>query len=421
MNPKLEAEVEEPAFVEQVTGSIGEKPTLARGLARSYGDASLNEHVISTLRLNRIIHLDETTGEIECEAGTSLADIIDLILPAGWFLPVTPGTKFITVGGAIASDVHGKNHHVDGCFSEHLVHLDISTGNGTLRCSSSENADLFYQTVGGMGLSGVIVSARFRLKKVETAYIIQERIRCKNLDAVITALKANPEVTYSVAWTDVGQTGKSLGRSVLLLGEHAKQEDLPSSIKDPLKLPAKKKIGLPFNFPSFTINGLSIKIFNLLFYMKNGSRKSEIIDLDTYFYPLDSVNDWNRVYGKTGFTQYQFVIPMERGEEGLLEILQYISESKYSSFLSVLKLFGKSEPKAIRSFPKEGYTLTIDVKVDAGIQAFIDGLDDLVEKHNGKVYLAKDAFSRLGKKQLPQFDGHEKSRFESALIRRLRK
>lgn len=421
MHPKLEAEINEPAFRDQVSNCLTEKSVLARGLARSYGDASLNDRVVSMLKLNRIIDFDSHSGEIECEAGTSLAQIIDVVLPHGFFLPVTPGTKFITVGGAIAADVHGKNHHIDGCFSEHVLFMDVMIDDATvLRCSKDENPDLFYRTVGGMGLTGVILSARFRLKDVETAFIVQKRVRCKDLKEVIEAFNRHSHATYSVAWLDVGAKGKRLGRSVLLIGEHAKSSDLPKSIKGSLSLPKKTELSVPFNLPKFTINSLSIKAFNLLYYLKNGTRDRQLIDLDSYFYPLDSVHHWNKVYGSNGFTQYQFVIPMETSEQGLTEILNYISASNYSSFLTVLKLFGRSNPLAERSFPRPGYTLAVDFKIDNGINAFIGGLDDLVEKYGGRIYLAKDAYSRLGKQQLTAFNARQSQHFNSALMKRLR-
>ncbi|MFT4526427.1 MAG: decaprenylphospho-beta-D-ribofuranose 2-oxidase [Bacteroidia bacterium] len=420
MYPKVDAQVDEPAFVEDISRSLKSNTVLARGMARSYGDASLNDHVVSTLNCNRIIDFNTDSGELECEAGATLDLIIDLILPKGFFLPVTPGTKFVTVGGAIAADIHGKNHHIDGCFGKHVVFLDLLIEDGSvLRCSPEEYPDRFYKTIGGMGLSGVIVKARFRLKRVSTAYINQKVIKCRNLDEIMSAFENNQDSTYSVAWLDTSQTGKGIGKSVLLLGEHANESDLTGSKKNPLELPKKKSVSLPFNFPAFTINPLTIKVFNVLFYLKNRNTEKAIIDLDSYFYPLDAIHNWNRIYGKPGFTQYQFVIPMERSREGLQEILAFIAENKRLSFLTVLKMFGKADEKAKLSFPKEGYTLTIDLNVNKGIEEFIAGLDDLVEKYDGRVYFAKDAFSRLGRKDITRFNLKENRTFNSRLADRL--
>ena len=420
MHPRLEAQVESPAFLEDVQKALTNAPILARGMARSYGDASLNHHVVSMLECNRILDLDLETGEVECEAGTTLEQVIDLVLPKGFFLPVTPGTKFVSVGGAIAADVHGKNHHVDGCFSRHVVWLDLMVEDGSvIRCSPEQNSEYFYRTVGGMGLSGIILRARFRLKKVETAYIEQDVVKCKNLDEIMLAFEENADSTYSVAWVDTSQTGKQIGRSVLLVGEHLQASECTKV--EPLKLPSKAEIGLSFNFPSFTINALSIKAFNTLFYLKHRNAKGKIIDLDTYFYPLDAIQYWNRVYGKPGFTQYQFVIPMQRSREGLEEILAYIAKHRRLSFLTVLKMFGEADERAFLSFPKKGYTLTIDLNINKGIEQFIAGLDDLVEKYEGRVYLAKDALSRLGRRDMEKFSLKPKQerRFNSLLADRL--
>ena len=420
MHPKMMAEVDEPAFLDDIRKSLKSDSVLARGMARSYGDASLNDHVVSMLNCNRILDFDAELGEIECEAGITLDQIIELILPDGFFLPVTPGTKFVTVGGAIAADVHGKNHHVDGCFGKHVVFLDLMVEDGSvLRCSPEHYPDRFYKTIGGMGLNGIIVKARFKLKRVSTAFIKQKVIKCRNLDEIMSAFENNQKSTYSVAWLDTSQTGKDIGKSVLLVGEHAVESDLPNRKKNPLELPKNKAIGLPFNFPSFTINPVTIKVFNILFYLKNRNTEKSLIDLDSYFYPLDSIHDWNRVYGKPGFTQYQFVIPMKRSRDGLQEILAFIAKNKRLSFLTVLKMFGKADENAKLSFPKEGYTLTIDLNVNKGIEAFIAGLDDLVEKYDGQVYFAKDALSRLGKKSITQFNLKENRKFNSKLADRL--
>ena len=309
---------------------------------------------------------------------------------------MTPGTKFITVGGAVASDIHGKNHHTEGTFSNHLHWIDLLTADkGIVRCSKHENADLFWATCGGMGLTGIIVRACFSLKRVETAYIRQKSIKAKNLDHILDLLEEYGHYTYSVAWIDCLSRGNSLGRSILLLGEHALMDDLSEKQKkQPFRTHKTSPLFIPFDFPSFTLNRLSVSAFNFLFYNKtrSGIRES-VIHYDPYYYPLDVIHHWNRIYGKRGFTQYQFVIPMEGGREGMKRILKKVTESGESSFLSVLKIFGKEKQRGLL-FPTEGYTLTLDFPITKSVFRLLDELDRMVTELGGKVYLTKDV--RLG-------------------------
>jgi FAD/FMN-containing dehydrogenase len=314
-----------------------------------------------------------------------------VIVPKGWFLPVTPGTKFITVGGAVASDVHGKNHHVDGCFSHHVLEMDVLTSSGeTITCSPTENVDLFEATCGGMGLTGVITRVKFDLKKIETSYIKQKQIKAENLDEVISLFDEYKNYTYSVAWIDCLKKGKHFGRSILILGEHAKFEDLDASKKsDPLTLPKKKQITFPFNLPSWVLNTLTVKIFNALYYGKNIKKETNnVVSYEPFFYPLDAILHWNRGYGKKGFVQYQFVLPLE-AKDGLVAILKEISDAGMGSFLAVLKIFGEQD--SLISFPKEGYTLALDFPVRNGLLEFLDRLDEIVLKYGGRLYMSKDA------------------------------
>ncbi len=229
---------------------------IPRGNGRCYGDASLSNQIISSLRLNKFIDFNRENGIIECEAGVLLSSILEVCVEAGFFLPVTPGTKYITVGGAIASDVHGKNHHVDGCFSDHVIHFDLLNEQGeVIRCSKEENSDLFWSTVGGMGLTGFIISARFQLKKIQSAYIRHEAIKAENLDEIFKLFDESESWTYTVAWIDCLQKGKNIGRSILMRGEHARVNELPIKFKqNPLKLKEKKKLTVPFFFPSFALS-----------------------------------------------------------------------------------------------------------------------------------------------------------------------
>lgn len=396
--PSVKANEYEPQSLEEFKEAVlSNNKIIARGNGRCYGDASLQNDVISTQKWNKFIEFDREIGFIEVEAGVLLSDILEVSVPAGFFITVTPGTKFITVGGAIASDVHGKNHHVDGCFSEHLIYFDLMVDSGEiLRCSRNDNQELFWATIGGMGLTGVILSARFLMTKIETAYIKNEAIQAKNLDEIFKLFEESESWTYTVAWLDCLQKGESLGKSIMLRGEHATLAEVPEKIKkNPLKIKKKPKLNIPFFFPNFALNPLSIKIFNWLYFNKQIKKHvKNFVDYDQFFYPLDMVHNWNRIYGKNGFIQYQFVIPKENGLEGMREILKTIAESGNGSFLVVLKLFGENNPKAYNSFPQPGYTLALDFKVNKDLNRLIQKLDDIVEKNGGRIYRTKDAMSK---------------------------
>ncbi|MDK7374447.1 MULTISPECIES: FAD-binding oxidoreductase [Weeksella] len=397
--PEIIAKEYTPQTIEEIQEVLAQEPTIiARGNGRCYGDASLQDTLLSTKRLNYFIDFDRDNGIIECESGVLLSEIIEVIIPEGFFIAVTPGTKFITVGGAIASDVHGKNHHVDGCFSEHVLYFDLMIENGeVLRCSREENAAYFWATIGGMGLTGIILSARFQLKKIETAYIQQEAIQAQNLDEMYQLIDESESWTYTVAWIDCLQKGKNLGKGLLLRGEHAVRKQLSGKLyEQPLTVKKKFHLNIPFNFPSFVLNPWSIKIFNFLYYHKQLKKKSgQIIDIDSFFYPLDAVFHWNRIYGKKGFIQYQFVIPKENGKEGMRKILETIAQSGNGSFLVVLKLFGLNNPQAYNSFPFPGYTLALDFKLNKNLPQLVKRLDALVKQYDGRIYRTKDAMSDI--------------------------
>ncbi|WP_265429604.1 FAD-binding oxidoreductase [Chryseobacterium sp. YIM B08800] len=370
---------------------------IARGNGRCYGDASLGESIFSTKKLNKFISFDRLNGIIECESGVLLSDVLEISVAQGYFLYVTPGTKFISVGGAIASDVHGKNHHSEGCFSEYVIDFKLMTENGDIIiCSKEENSEKFYATIGGMGLTGIILSARFKLKNIETAYIRQESIKAENLDEIFRLFDESESWTYTVAWIDCLQKGKDIGRSILMRGEHAFAHELPQKFsKNPLRLKKKFSPTVPFYFPGFILNALTVKLFNLLYYKKQTQKElKNIIDYETYFYPLDAINDWNKIYGKSGFIQYQMVIPKENGKEGMKKILETIANSGNGSFLAVLKLFGKNNPEAYNSFPIEGYTLALDFKVNSKLEKLVEQLDKTVQEFGGRIYLTKDSMSK---------------------------
>jgi decaprenylphospho-beta-D-ribofuranose 2-oxidase len=383
--------------------------SIARGNGRSYGDASLNpDATIDMLRLDRLIAFDEGTGTLTCEAGVVLSDIVTAFVPRGWFPPVTPGTQMVTIGGMIASDVHGKNHHVAGSFGDHVDWIDLDLGDGrVLRCSPSEHAELFAATCGGMGLTGVIVRAAFRMLKIETAYIRQRTVRAGNLEQALAAFEQSHGATYSVAWIDCLVTGKALGRSAILLGEHARAAELDEPSRfDPLHRAARKPKSVPVNFPDFALSGFNVKLFNQLYYAMQRPGDA-LVGLDPYFYPLDALSDWNRIYGRRGFVQYQCVLPLATSEAGLRRLIEAISAARAGSFLAVLKRMGPAS-FGLLSFPMEGYTLALDFPATAANLALLETLDSITADHGGRVYLTKDArvspqMFAQGYPRLPEF------------------
>ena len=367
--------------------------SITRGLGRCYGDSALWQNIISSLKLNRMLEFKEYAGILTCEAGVSLKEILEVFVPRGWFLPVTPGTKFVTVGGAIAADVHGKNHHKEGTFSDHLLSVKIMLPDGSiLRCSETENPEILKAICGGMGLTGIILHATFKLRKIETAFIKQKTVKARDINEIMNLFKKHDSSTYSVAWIDCLATGNSLGRSILILGEHAMVDDLKglNISEGPLDVKKKKKFTIPFTLPDFVLNQFTARAFNALYYTSSSQKRCSIVDYDTFFYPLDRVNNWNKLYGSTGFTQYQCVLPKQVSQKGLKEILNMISTSGIGSFLAILKLMGPANSNLI-SFPMEGYTLALDFPITAKLFPFLDELDKIVLEYGGRLYLAKDA------------------------------
>jgi FAD/FMN-containing dehydrogenase len=393
--PVVDAEVRSFSGAGDIAPEVAKSGrTIVRGMGRSYGDASLGPHVLSCLKLNKILAFDPAQGIVTCQAGVTLAELLEVFVPRGWFLPVTPGTKFITVGGAIAADVHGKNHHRDGCFSRHVHRILLARGDGeVVACSPQSDNDLFEMTCGGMGLTGAILEATFSLRPIESVYVRQEILKAENLDEIMRHFDASQDWTYTVAWIDCLARGENLGRSLLMRGEHATRDELdtPPQRAAPLTLARRRMLGIPFMMPGFLLNRHTVRAFNALYYWKNSrSTDPHLTDYDSFFYPLDFVNQWNRIYGAKGFTQYQVVIPLDKSREGLQKILERIGEKGWGSFLAVLKLFGRHEEKPM-SFPMEGYTLALDFPVCDGLLLFLDELDELVVGYGGRVYMAKDA------------------------------
>ena len=368
---------------------------ISRGLGRSYGDAALNlnNNVILHEQMNRLLSFDAETHVLACEAGASLDTIIHTFLPRGYFLPITPGTKYVTVGGAMAADIHGKNQHQDGSFASCVVEFDLLAASGeVVTCSRTQNTNMFWATLGGMGLTGVILEAKIRLMPVESAYLTVDYRRIDHLDNLLAQMsERDSQCRYSVAWIDCLAGGKSLGRSVLMLGDHTSYTDLPAKLRGkPLIGPKKRKATVPFFLPSFVLNPLSVKAFNAFHYARHSNRTA-VVDYDSFFYPLDSVLQWNRLYGRRGFLQYQVVLPPQSSQRGLTQMLEKLAASKRASFLAVLKSFGSGND-AMLSFPMQGHTLALDL-ANSGPDLFklLDELDRLVVEHGGRVYLAKDA------------------------------
>ncbi|WP_207476667.1 FAD-binding oxidoreductase [Arenibaculum pallidiluteum] len=428
--PRAECRTVEVRGAEEIAaGLAGHASAIARGNGRAYGDAALNpEATLLTRRHDRILAFDGETGRITCESGILLSDLLEILVPRGWFPPVTPGTRLVSVGGMIASDVHGKNHHVAGSFCRHVEGLELMQADGrVLTCSPTENADLFLATCGGMGLTGVIVTATFRLLPIASAWIRQETLRCANLAEVMAAFEASQGWTYSVAWIDCLAGGTARGRSLLHRGEHAWPDELdPGRGATPLILPPRPRRRVPATFPDFALTSLSVRAFNEIYY-RAGRPGTQIVDYDRFFYPLDAVLDWNRIYGRRGFIQYQCVLPKAAGSAGLEALLDAIARSGLGSFLAVLKLFGPGDA-GLLSFPMEGYTLALDFPIRTHTLALADRLDAIVAEQGGRIYLAKDArmppaMLRQGYPQLDRFltirraSGAE--RFSSLLSRRL--
>ena len=426
--PRAECELVAAWTADDVVREIaGRSRLIARGAGRAYGDAALNpDATLDMGRLNRLLSFDGETGLLACQAGERLGDILGVFGPRGWFPPVTPGTRHVTVGGMIAADVHGKNHHGEGSFGAHLEWIDLAGADGGIvRCSPAERTDLFEATIGGMGLTGVILAAAFRLKPIETGLIRQKLARADNLDHALHVFESEARWTYSVAWIDCMAKGARLGRSLVYLGEHASRAEAPGGGR-PYRA-RSPRLAAPFDLPGFTLNGLSIRAFNAL-YAALPRPAEGFVEADPYFYPLDAVADWNRIYGGRGFVQHQCVLPLHVGRDGLVEILGRVSAHGSGAFLAVLKRFGPAG-RGLMSFPMEGYTLAMDFPADADHFRLLDALDAAVVAHGGRLYLAKDARQSAatlaaGYPRLTEFAAaRERSgangRFDSLLSRRL--
>jgi decaprenylphospho-beta-D-ribofuranose 2-oxidase len=394
------AELAEPASAASAAGLLGHgaarRGVIPRGLGRSYNNAAqcAGGVVISTARLNRIIDLDAATGLATCEAGVSLEQLMIAGLPAGWFVPVSPGTRQVTVGGAIAADVHGKNHHVAGSFVGHVLSLQIVLPGGEPR-TVTEQSDpaLFWATAGGMGLTGLIVRATIQLKQVATSRVRVDTVRTADIDETMAVLAEHDRrYGYTVAWSDSLARGAGLGRSVITSGDFAEPADLaPADRADPFAFRPGARVGVPAGFPPGLINRYTVGMANEAWYRKAPrSRRGELQTIGTFFHPLDGIRNWNRVYGPGGFRQYQYVVPFGR-EAAVRRSFELVSQARAPSFVTVLKRFGEGDP-GLLSFPMAGWTLALDFPARTpGLAGLMARLDRLVVEAGGRVYLAKDS------------------------------
>lgn len=389
--PVAEADLRAPRDVAALKAAIAEGPVIARGSGRAYGDSAIAAGATLQMgRMNRLLAFEPQTGCLTAEAGAVIGDVISAFLPRGWFPAVTPGTRFVTLGGMIAADVHGKNHHVDGSFGNFVDWIDVLGPDGAIRrCSQDEEPELFAHTLGGMGLTGVILRAAFRLRPVETGWICQRTLPAPDLAAAMAAFEENADAPYSVAWIDNLAGGARLGRSIVMLGRHAARAEVLTD-RPPFPAPSKRRLSVPVDLPGLALNRLTVRAFNALYYWSQARKAGEgLVDWESYFYPLDAILGWNRIYGRKGFVQFQCALPLDRSEAGLRALLTATSEAGAGSFLAVLKRFGAEERRI--SFPMEGYTLALDFPANRRVFALLDRLDRIALDHGGRFYLAKDA------------------------------
>jgi decaprenylphospho-beta-D-ribofuranose 2-oxidase len=366
---------------------------LFRGLGRSYGDSSLppasRPVAGSTLLADRVLAFDESTGLVRAEAGLCLADLIRMVRPHGYFPPVVPGTQFVTLGGMVAADVHGKNHHQDGTFGAHVTGLRVRVADGRiLDCGPDRETDLFRATIGGMGLTGHVLEVEFHLRRTQSPWILAEYDRMPDIDAFADGLKASARSwPFTLGWIDCLSRGRSLGRGVLMRGRWATPEEAPTEAPRPRRRPS-----VPFVLPGFVLNPWTVRAFNASYYHAPRARRG-VVHPEEFFHPLDAIGDWNRLYGPRGFTQYQCVLPEAAGPGAARRFLETLTARGGASMLCVIKDCG-DEGSGLLSFPKRGISIACDLPIRDDTQALVDALNERVIAEGGRIYLAKDAFTR---------------------------
>ena len=359
------------------------------GMGRSYGDVCLLKDgtLLETTGMNRLLAFDAETGLLTAEAGITLAQILDFAVPRGYFLPVTPGTKYVTLGGAIANDIHGKNHHLAGTFGNHVTQFELVRSDGTrLHCTPMENSDFYSATIGGMGLTGVVTWAQLRLKPIVSRMVDYQGIQFHGIDEFLDLTERSQHIEYTVSWVDVTSTGKNFCRGIFMQGDH-------SQVPAALKPSSKPKLVFPMELPGWVLNGTTVGMFNTVFFNKQiKSRVETLQDYEPFFYPLDAVLKWNKMYGKRGLLQFQYAIPWEHAREGTVKILREVAKSGLASFLAVLKAFGDVPSPGMMSFPKPGLTLALDFPIRPDVSfALFDRLAEMTYEYGGRLYPAKDA------------------------------
>ncbi|GAA3746868.1 FAD-binding oxidoreductase [Terriglobus aquaticus] len=376
-----------PRVIQQNAGMPG--GALAVGMGRSYGDSCLlkDGNLMVATGMNRLLSFDAASGLLTAEAGLTLAQLLDFAVPHGWFLPVSPGTKYVTLGGAVANDIHGKNHHLAGTFGSHVRRFTLVRSDGTqMECSPTENSDWYAATIGGLGLTGVITNISLQLKPIVSRFIDYEGIQFHGVDEFLALTEQYQHVEYTVSWVDVTSTGKNFARGIFMLGDHSKIPDKLTRSKDP-------KLVFPLDAPGAMLNSMTVAAFNTAFFHKQiKPRVRALQDYEPFFYPLDKVLHWNRMYGKSGLLQFQYAIPWESAREGTIAILNEVAKSGLASFLAVLKAFGDVPSPGMMSFPQPGITLALDfpIKPEKSFALF-DRLAAMTLDYGGKLYPAKDA------------------------------
>ena len=376
-----------PAVLEKHNGLPG--GALAVGMGRSYGDSCLlkDGNLLVATGMNRLLEFDPETGLLTAEAGLTLAQLLDFSVPRGFFLPVSPGTKYVTLGGAVANDIHGKNHHVAGTFGRHVTQFELVRSDGTrLHCSPTDNPDWYAATIGGLGLTGVMTWIQVKLKPIVSRKIDYEGIQFHGVDEFLALTEQYKNVEYTVSWIDCTSTGSNFARGIFMLGDH-------SRVPDDLKPSKEPKLVFPFDAPGMLLNSATVSLFNTAFFHKQMKpRVRTLQDYEPFFYPLDQVLHWNRMYGKSGLLQFQYAIPWASAREGTIAILGEVAKSGLASFLAVLKAFGDSESPGMMSFPQPGITLALDFPIKPDVSfALVDRLARMTLDYGGKLYPAKDA------------------------------